>query len=117
MWLLEEHADYLDTLNFDDHDYLRFCRARTFVLDDVKTMLANYIKWRKENEIDFIVDNFPQNTVKGIMKYYEHGNHHIDKLNRPIFIIRVGDSDVHGLFKNHTIAEVEQESIYRFEIG
>ena len=48
-WVVEDQIVDLELLNFDDHDYLRFCRARNFVIADVKTMLANYVKWRAEN--------------------------------------------------------------------
>ena len=48
-WAVEDETVDIELLNFDDYDYLRFCRARNFVIADVKTMLANYIQWRAEN--------------------------------------------------------------------
>jgi hypothetical protein len=31
---------------FDDYDYLRFCRARKFVLDDIMKMWQDFMNWR-----------------------------------------------------------------------
>jgi hypothetical protein len=45
-WLVE---DKLDTNGqWDDYDLLRFCRARKFILADVKAMLLKALKARKE---------------------------------------------------------------------
>ena len=38
----------VDPAEYDDYDYLRFCRARKFVLDDVILMFTNFVNWRKE---------------------------------------------------------------------
>ena len=42
----------------DEYDLLRFCRARNFILADVQKMMLNYAKWRKENDVDLIHENF-----------------------------------------------------------
>ena len=56
-WIITEEIEDPETLNFEDHDYLRFCRARNFDLAKVKIMLTNYIQWRRDNNVDDIIEN------------------------------------------------------------
>lgn len=52
-------AEQLDTLSqWDDYDYLRFCRARKFKLPDIKTMFQKFVAFRNENDIDTLIDRF-----------------------------------------------------------
>ena len=44
-WAQTEQFDPIG--QFDDYDYLRFCRARKFVLVDIKIMFGNFIEWRR----------------------------------------------------------------------
>ena len=37
---------------FDDAFLLRFCRARKFDLEKIQEMWANYMNYRKENDLD-----------------------------------------------------------------
>lgn len=43
---------------YDDYDYLRFCRARKFVIDDVMLMFQNFVNWRKEQCVDDIIETY-----------------------------------------------------------
>lgn len=38
--------------------YLKFCRARKFVIADVIEMFSNYMKMRKERKLDSIIEDF-----------------------------------------------------------
>ena len=38
-----------------DYFYLKFCRARKFDLKKVIEMFTNYMKYRKENDLDNII--------------------------------------------------------------
>lgn len=59
---LEEFRKYLKDNNiadhpqFDDYCLLRFLRARKFDMDKTKLMFHNFIEWRKENDVDNIID-------------------------------------------------------------
>ena len=55
-WVLESKFDPLG--KWDEYDLLRFCRARFFVVADVKLMLSNCFKWRHENNMDTILLSF-----------------------------------------------------------
>jgi len=47
----EEFKDELTTAD-DDAMLDRFCRARAYVFNDVKVMLQDYLKWRKESSVE-----------------------------------------------------------------
>jgi len=40
---------------YDDVYLLRFCRARNFDMEKVYLMWDNFMKWRKENDMDNIL--------------------------------------------------------------
>ena len=46
----------LDGLIYDDYFRLRFLRARKFDMDKTKLMFNNYLQWRKDNDVDNILD-------------------------------------------------------------
>ena len=41
---------------FDDYYLLRFLRARKFDMDKTLLMFNTFIEWRKENDVDHILD-------------------------------------------------------------
>lgn len=59
---LEEFKRYLKENNIADHpqydDYylLRFLRARKFDMEKTKLMFNNFIEWRRENDVDNIIE-------------------------------------------------------------
>lgn len=59
---LEEFRKYIKENNITDHpqydDYylLRFLRARKFDMDKTKLMFNNFIEWRRENDVDNIIE-------------------------------------------------------------
>jgi hypothetical protein len=82
----------------DDYDLLRFCRARKFVLGDIQLMFTNYINWRKENNVDTVLDDFEFTEKAQLMEIYPMGYHGLDKQGRPIYIERFGTLDVPKIF-------------------
>jgi hypothetical protein len=46
----------LDTKMYDDYYLLRFLRARKFNMDNTKLMFNNFITWRKENDVDNVLE-------------------------------------------------------------
>ena len=59
---MEEFKKYIKDNNLTDHpqydDYylLRFLRARKFDMDKTKLMFNNFLEWRRENDVDNIID-------------------------------------------------------------
>ena len=63
----------------DDYDFLRFCRARKFVIADIQLMFTNYINWRRENNVDTVLDDFEFPEKAQLMEIYPMGYHGLDK--------------------------------------
>jgi hypothetical protein len=64
---------------FDDYDYLRFCRARKFVLADVQLMFYNHVTWRQKELINglHLEWDFPERAL--VQDIYPRGYHGLDK--------------------------------------
>ena len=84
---------------YDDYDYLRFCRARKFVIVDVWTMFQKMLAWRQENNCDTILEEFVMEEVDMVRTIYPSGYHKVDKNGRPIYIERFGQLDITKLFE------------------
>jgi hypothetical protein len=46
----------LEPMIYDDHYLLRFLRARKFDMDKTKLMFDNFQQWRRENDVDNILE-------------------------------------------------------------
>ena len=53
---------------YDEYYLLRFLRARKFDMDKTKLMFNNFIEWRKENDVDNILE---VRTVLKLERYEE----------------------------------------------
>ena len=78
-WIEATEIANLEALHFDDHDILRFCRARKFDLPKMQIMFTNFMNWRKSDEIDNIIETFKFDERDAVMNVYPHGYHGIDK--------------------------------------
>ena len=60
--VLEEFKKYLSDSNlgqhpmYDDYYLLRFLRGRKFDLEKTKLMFNNFLDWRKDNDVDNVID-------------------------------------------------------------
>ncbi|CAL4135455.1 unnamed protein product [Meganyctiphanes norvegica] len=77
-----------------DHELLRWLKARNFDLDKAELMLKNNIVWRREWGIDELLDWKPPEVL---LKYYPVGQIGHDKAGRPVWIIPFGGCDMYGL--------------------
>ena len=95
-WVKESKVIDLERVGYDEHDMLRFCRARKFVIADIKVMIENLAQWRAEEGIDDIITEFqmPKEEEDAMLKAHSFFYHGVDKLGRPIFIDRIGIMDL-----------------------
>eukprot|EP01110_Echinostelium_bisporum_P013814 TRINITY_DN996_c0_g1_i1.p1 TRINITY_DN996_c0_g1~~TRINITY_DN996_c0_g1_i1.p1 ORF type:complete len:266 (+),score=60.68 TRINITY_DN996_c0_g1_i1:119-916(+) len=105
-----EHQDKLDAFKAkakltdadraNDALCFRFLRARQYDVDKAVAMYDAYITWRTENNIDAVLsEGFCVDK-----ELWQHSFHGHDKQGRPIFIERLGRTDVKKLTKaGHTI--------------
>ena len=84
---------------FSDMYLLRFCRARKFVLNDVIKMFDNFIKWREENNVDTILQDFQFTEEAAVVKAYPRAYFGCDKQGRPLYVERNGKIDLPALFE------------------
>ena len=55
-WVKSEGKADLESM--DDYDYLRWCRARKFKIEDIQKMFNTHMEWRKTEDVDNIIENF-----------------------------------------------------------
>lgn len=84
---------------FDDYYLLKFCRARKFDLEKILKMFKDFIKWRKENDVDYITENFIFTEFDEILKIYPHGFHKVDKKGHPIYYQLLSKLNAKKLFE------------------
>ena len=75
-----------------DFFLLKFCRSKNFKIDEVKEMFRVYIDYRRENNLDTILQTFKidPDLAKNVNKYYPRGYCGVDKIGRPVYIEREG---------------------------
>lgn len=66
---------------------------------DVSFMFKNFVNWRKENNVETIIQDyhFPENEL--VHQHYPFNFHAVDKEGRPVAIERVGLVDCDKLFQ------------------
>ena len=111
-----EQAEALGGLDdqFDDPYLLRFLRARNFDIGKTLEMWKNYIQWRKEHNVDNIMDiDFPE--INEAKKYYPHGFFRTDKQGRPMYFERNGYLKIDQFTKVISQERIEAYSIQKYE--
>ncbi|XP_067313499.1 SEC14-like protein 1 [Pseudorasbora parva] len=92
-WLQETHKGKIPK---DEH-VLRFLRSRDFNLEKAKEALCQTLTWRKQHQIDFLLDTWECPQL--LQDYYTGDWHHHDKDGRPLYILRLGQMDTKGLVR------------------
>ena len=105
----------MEAMHFDDYDILRFCRARKFVMEDVQLMWTNFVNWRKENDVENIIETFKYDEMAEVQKVYPHSYHKTDRKNRPIYIERFGMVTPAELWKVTTEERLIKHFIQSYE--
>ncbi|XP_038552596.1 SEC14-like protein 1 [Micropterus salmoides] len=92
-WLQENHKGKIPK----DQHVLRFLRARDFNLDKARELLCQSLTWRKQHQVDFLLDTWECPQL--LQDYYTGGWHHHDKDGRPLYVLRLGQMDTKGLVR------------------
>ena len=64
---------------FNDAYYLKFCRARKFNLSAVISMFKEHLQYRKDVDVDTIIQDFNNDKREEIFQHYQKGYCGIDK--------------------------------------
>lgn len=115
-WIGATEIASMEQLHFDDHDLLRFARARKFDLPAMQLMFTNFMNWRRDQGVDTIIDTYKFDERAAVQEVYPHGYHGVDKLGRPVYIERFGLLNVARLFEISTEERVIRHYIQEYEI-
>lgn len=70
----------------------RFCRARKFDVNETFKMLQEDVKWRKDNDVDSIIDTFPKHEkYQDLVGYWPGRLHGIDKEEYNVYYEKLGN--------------------------
>jgi CRAL/TRIO domain/CRAL/TRIO, N-terminal domain len=78
------------SVHADGSTLLRFLRAREYDVQKATTMYVNHLKWRKENGIDTILEDFDFKEREQYLAVYPQGYYNVDKEGRPVTIQHLG---------------------------
>lgn len=95
---------------------LRFLRARGFDVPESAIMLQEYLKWRLSFRLKEVCEVVRFPWIQELRRVYPHGYHGVDRIGRPIYIERVGKSDMTAALKiaplDHLLAYWVQQYEY-----
>ncbi|OBA28804.1 phosphatidylinositol transfer protein Sec14p [Hanseniaspora valbyensis NRRL Y-1626] len=117
----ENAAEIINKERCDDLTLLRFLRARKFDVKLAYEMFFNCQKWRHENKIDTIIEDFHYEEKPIVAKYYPQYYHKNDKDGRPVYYEELGKVNLTELLNftdekrmlNNLIKEYEIFELYR----
>eukprot|EP01089_Gocevia_fonbrunei_P013869 TRINITY_DN3658_c0_g5_i1.p1 TRINITY_DN3658_c0_g5~~TRINITY_DN3658_c0_g5_i1.p1 ORF type:complete len:402 (-),score=101.98 TRINITY_DN3658_c0_g5_i1:88-1293(-) len=114
---LKENNIELDPAVFDEYTPIRFLRARKYDLDAAYLMLTNHLKWRKENNVDTILEDLPKNNknFKTLERYWPGLYAGADKDGVAVWVERGGQIDADSLLASVSIDDILLYHIYATE--
>jgi len=103
---------------YHDGTLFRFCRARNFQLDQAWKMIEADVKWRKENDVDAILDTFPKSKYfKQFLEYWPGRIHGKDKEGFSAYFEKLGSVDAKSFMYTFPEKEVVRFHIFLVEAG
>ena len=79
-------------------------------------MFTNFMNWRRDQEVDTIIDTYEFPERDAVQAVYPHGYHGVDNLGRPVYIERFGLLNVPRLFEITTEERMVRHYIQEYEI-
>ena len=110
-WVRSENVLDMEAHDFNEHDILRFCRARKFDPPKVKLMMTSYAEWYRTEQIDTLYETWSLPSLPRIKALYPHGIHKTARNGLPIWIERPGVADITGIFREFPDSELHVQKI------
>lgn len=98
---------------FTDHFLLRWLRAREFDINKAEYMLRQNQIWRRENNIDSVLETYQWPQV--LKTYFPGGMCNHDRSGRPVWIMRFGNADYKGMLECVPKEEMFKVCYYQIE--
>jgi len=111
--ILQDEGIYVEG-RMDDAVLLRFLRARKFAVAEAKKMIIDCEQWRKDKKVAEVL-SFDFTEKEAVDKIYPQYYHKMDKEGRPVYIERLGQLDIPGLYAVTTQDRLLQRLIYEYE--
>ena len=102
------------TLLFDDWFQLRFCRAQNFEAEKVIVMFEKYVVWRKEKNVDNIIQQDFSAIDKSAHEHWKHGYFCVSKTGAPVYIEKYG-KNIKKMLTPENKADMEAYLINSYE--
>ena len=99
----------------DAYTLHRFLRARKFNLEDTIVMFERVQKWREENKVDSLLEEFEFTEQEEFGQIYRQGYHRTDKMGRPIYIEKLEGVSYERLIAITTEDRVMKKAIQEYE--
>jgi hypothetical protein len=74
----------------DSPTLMRFLRARDYDITRAVTMYTDHVKWRKEQHVDTVLEDFEFTEREQYLHVYPQGYYNIDRVGRPVTIQHLG---------------------------
>jgi len=103
---------------YHDGTIYRFCKARMFNFSKVTKMLKNDLDFRKENQVDTILETFPQNPYfHQLIQYWPGRLHGFDKEGYTLYFERIATVDAKDFIKKFPEKDILLFHIYLEEVS
>ena len=110
---LQDTLPSLPAFRASDQELARWLGARKFNLDAAEVMFRRSMKWRQDNHIDHLVDDY--RPPQAIRLYWPGGAHRCARDGSLVYIDLFGQADFVGLAKATSRSEIIRHAVYLCE--